>query len=64
MGPKACLLAWVPGIGDPLCAVAGWLKLEFWPCAGYMLVGKFVRYVLFTSALLYFFPGDIPGVTK
>jgi hypothetical protein len=27
MGPKACLLAWLPVVGDPLCAVAGWLKL-------------------------------------
>ena len=32
LGPKACLLAWLPVVGDPLCAVAGWLKLPFWPC--------------------------------
>jgi membrane protein YqaA with SNARE-associated domain len=31
IGPKACLLSWLPGVGDPLCAVAGWLKLAFWP---------------------------------
>ena len=31
-GPKACLLSWLPVVGDPLCAVAGWLKLPFWPC--------------------------------
>ena len=24
-GPAACLLSWLPGVGDPLCAVAGWL---------------------------------------
>lgn len=23
LGPKACLLAWLPVVGDPLCAVAG-----------------------------------------
>ena len=26
-GPKACLLSWLPLVGDPLCAVAGWLRL-------------------------------------
>jgi len=56
-GPKACLLSWLPGIGDPICAVAGWLKLPFWPCASYMAVGKFVRYVIYTGALLYIWPG-------
>ena len=48
MGPKACLLAWLPLIGDPLCAVAGWLKLPFWPCLFYMAIGKFARYLLLT----------------
>lgn len=56
LGPKACLLAWLPIVGDPLCAVAGWLKLPFWPCAGYMMIGKFLRYVTMTAALLYVFP--------
>lgn len=56
-GPKACLLSWLPAVGDPLCAVAGWLKLPFWPCIGYMLVGKFARYVTMTGVLLWFFPG-------
>jgi membrane protein YqaA with SNARE-associated domain len=56
LGPKACLLAWLPLVGDPLCAVAGWLRLSFWPCVGYMLVGKFLRYLIMTSVLLYFWP--------
>lgn len=56
LGPKACLLSWLPLVGDPLCAVAGWLKLPFWPCVGYMLVGKFLRYLLTTWALLHVFP--------
>ncbi len=51
LGPKACLLAWLPVVGDPLCAVAGWLKLPFWPCLGYMAIGKFIRYVVMTAAL-------------
>ena len=49
MGPKACLLAWLPLVGDPLCAVAGWLKMPFWPCVAYMAVGKFARYVMLTA---------------
>jgi membrane protein YqaA with SNARE-associated domain len=56
-GPKACLLSWLPVVGDPLCALAGWLKLPFWPCIGYMAVGKLVRYVLYTAALIWVFPG-------
>ncbi len=51
LGPKACLLAWLPLVGDPLCAVAGWLKLPFWPCLGYMAIGKLARYILMTAAL-------------
>ena len=57
-GPKACLLSWMPGVGDPLCAVAGWLQLPFWPCVFYMAIGKFARYLTMTTALLYFFPGQ------
>lgn len=52
LGPKACLLAWLPVVGDPLCAVAGWLKLPFWPCLAYMAVGKFARYLTMTAALM------------
>ena len=56
LGPKACLLAWLPVVGDPLCAVAGWLRLSFWPCVIYMAIGKFARYVTMTVALLYIWP--------
>lgn len=57
-GPKACLLSWLPGVGDPLCAVAGLLKMPFWPCLAYMAVGKFLRYLTMTTALLWVFPGQ------
>ena len=56
-GPRACLLSWLPIVGDPLCAVAGWLRLPFWPCMAYMAVGKFLRYLVMTTALLYVWPG-------
>ena len=59
LGPKACLLAWLPVIGDPLCAVAGWLKFPFLPCVFYMAVGKFLRYLTMTTALLWVFPGGL-----
>ncbi len=53
-GAKACLLSWLPIVGDPLCALAGWLRLPFWPCVAYMAVGKFARYLIMTSVGLYF----------
>jgi membrane protein YqaA with SNARE-associated domain len=59
LGPKACLLAWLPVVGDPLCTVAGWLKFPFWPCVFYMAVGKFLRYVAITASLLWVFPGGV-----
>lgn len=60
-GAKACLMSWLPVVGDPLCAVAGWLRLPFWPCLGYMLIGKFMRYLVMTAALMWLFPGTVPG---
>ncbi len=57
LGPKACLLSWVPVVGDPLCAVAGWLRFPFWPCVLYMAIGKFLRYATMTAALVKVFPG-------
>ena len=58
-GAKACLLSWLPLVGDPLCAAAGWLRLPFWPCLVYMAVGKFLRYLTMTAALLWLFPGGL-----
>ena len=62
LGPKACLLSWLPAVGDPLCAVAGWLRFAFWPCIFYMAIGKFLRYLIMTAALLWVFP-TLPGLT-
>ena len=52
-GSKTMLLSWVPGIGDPLCTLAGWLHLPFWPSVMYMAIGKFGRYLTMTAVLLY-----------
>jgi membrane protein YqaA with SNARE-associated domain len=51
-GPKALFFSWLPVVGDPLCAVAGWLKLPFWPSLCWMALGKLLRYTLMTSLLM------------
>lgn len=57
LGPRACLLSWLPVVGDPLCAVAGWLRLPFWPCLAYMAVGKGLRYLVMTTVARTLLPG-------
>lgn len=57
-GPAAMLLAWLPVVGDPLCAVAGWLRFRFWPSLVFMAIGKGVRYIVITGGLLWLFPGS------
>lgn len=52
-GSKTMLLAWLPGIGDPICTLAGWLRLPFWSSVFYMAIGKFLRYLTMTTALLH-----------
>lgn len=64
LGPKACLLAWLPVVGDPLCTMAGWLKFPFWPCVAYMAIGKFTRYFLMTGSLIWAFPGILGGAAS
>lgn len=61
-GPKACILSWLPVVGDPLCAVAGWLKFPLVRCIAWMALGKFLRYLTFTTALLWLVPaGWLPA---
>lgn len=49
LGPRACALSWLPFVGDPLCALAGWLRLPFWPCLAWILLGKCGRYAVLTA---------------
>lgn len=56
MGPSALLFSWLPIVGDPLCTVAGWLRLPLGPCIVYMAIGKFARYATMTALLLWSFP--------
>lgn len=50
-GPKLLLLSWLPGLGDPLCFAAGWLRLPWQPCLVYMFIGKLLRYLTLTWLL-------------
>ncbi|MDP2804901.1 MAG: DedA family protein [Gallionellaceae bacterium] len=45
-GAPALLLAWAPLIGDALCIAAGWLRINPWHAALFMLAGKLTRYLL------------------
>ena len=51
-GPRVLLMSWLPVVGDPLCVLAGWLKLPFWPAFFYMSIGKFFSSVALTWILL------------
>ena len=53
LGPKALFFSFLPLIGDPLTAVAGWLKMPWWPCFYWQLLGKFTRYTVATAILMY-----------
>lgn len=49
-GSPALLLAWAPLIGDALCVAAGWLRINPWHAALFMLLGKAARYAAVTLA--------------
>ena len=48
-GSPVLLLSWLPVIGDPLCFVAGWLKINLFKAFLFIAIGKAGRY----AALLY-----------
>ena len=43
-GSGVLLLSWLPVVGDPLCVVAGWLRMHWFICVLMILVGKAARY--------------------
>ena len=51
-GPKTLLLSWLPVIGDPICALAGWALMPWAPCLIYMAIGKLCRYITMTIVLM------------
>ncbi len=50
-GSPALLLSWLPVIGDPLCAAAGWLRVPWYRALLFVALGKIARYtvVLFVA---------------
>lgn len=56
LGPRACTLSFLPIIGDPLCLLAGWLRMPALSCMGWMALGKFGRYLIVTATLLWLWP--------
>ena len=51
-GAWGLLFAWLPIIGDPLCLLAGWLRLNLIHSFAAILIGKFLRFVLVTHLAL------------
>lgn len=45
-GSSVLLFSWLPIIGDPLCFVAGWLKLGVIASAIFIAIGKALRYAV------------------
>lgn len=43
-GSPLLLLSWLPVIGDPLCLVAGWLRMNPWQVLLFTTIGRGCRY--------------------
>ncbi len=51
-GYPVLLLSWLPVIGDPLCLISGWLKMNLWFSALLILVGKLLRYLAVSGGVV------------
>ena len=45
-GSPLTFFAWLPVLGDGLCAAAGWLRLNWLAALGFMAAGRFARYLV------------------
>lgn len=45
-GRPVLLLSWLPVVGDPLCVVAGWLRMHWLPALLLIGAGKAARYLV------------------
>lgn len=50
-GAPILALAWLPIVGDLLCLAAGWLRLPWLSSAGWIALGKSVRYGLIAAGM-------------
>ena len=57
-GSLSLLLSWVPVVGDPLCAAAGYLKLNPLLTLVLLAVGKALRYLFIIWATPYAMPAQ------
>lgn len=53
LGPKMLFFSFLPVVGDPLTAAAGWLKMPWLPCLLWQAAGKTLRYIASTALLLW-----------
>ncbi len=51
-GSLALLASWMPLVGDPLCLVAGWLRLPLLGVSIFMAAGKLARYLVIAWAVV------------
>ncbi len=45
-GAPATFFAWLPIVGDALCAAAGWLRVNWLAALGFMAAGRLARYIV------------------
>ena len=48
-GAPATLFAWLPIVGDALCAAAGWLRVNWLAALGFMAAGRLARYLVIAA---------------
>jgi len=48
-GAPATFFAWLPVVGDALCAAAGWLRVNWLAALAFMAAGRVARYILVAS---------------
>ena len=49
-GAPVLVFAWLPIIGDALCAAAGWLRVHWLAALGCMAAGRLARYLVIAYA--------------
>jgi membrane protein YqaA with SNARE-associated domain len=45
-GAPATFFAWLPIVGDALCAAAGWLRVNWLAALAFMAIGRLARYLV------------------
>ena len=45
-GAPVTLFAWLPVVGDALCAAAGWLRVNWLAALSFMAIGRLARYLV------------------